>query len=75
MHLSLPLFSFTQWKDKCASFSFTTKKLTHSMCQVSLVVKYMRFKSAQQMNVLIQYIQVNLNGNSSIIIFTKMLNL
>ena len=41
MHLSLPLFSFIQWKDKCASYSFTTKKLTHSMCQVSLVVKYM----------------------------------
>ena len=40
MHLSLPLFSFTQWKDKCASYSFTTKKLTHSMCRVSLVVKY-----------------------------------
>ena len=40
MHLSLPLFSFTQWKDKFASYSFTTKKLTHSMCQVSLVVKY-----------------------------------
>ena len=38
--LSLPLFSFTQWKDKCASYSFTTKKLTHSLCQVSLVVKY-----------------------------------
>ena len=41
MHLSLPLFNFTQWKDKCTSCSFTTKKLTHSMCQVSLVVKYM----------------------------------
>ena len=40
VHLSLPLFSFTQWKDKCASYSFTTKNLTHSMCQVSLVVKY-----------------------------------
>ena len=40
MHLSLPLFKLTQWKDKCASYSFTTKKLTHSMCQVSLVVKY-----------------------------------
>ena len=40
VHLSLPLFSFTQWKDKCASYSFTTKKLTHSMCQVSLVFKY-----------------------------------
>ena len=40
MHLSLPLFNFTQWKDKCESLSFTTKKLTHSMCQVSLVVKY-----------------------------------
>ena len=40
MHLSLPLFSFTQWKDKCASYSLTTKKLTHSMRQVSLVVKY-----------------------------------
>ena len=40
MHLSIPLFNFTQWKDKCTSYSFTTKKLTHSMCQVSLVVKY-----------------------------------
>ena len=40
MHLSLPLFNFTQWKDKCASYSFTTKKLTYSMCQVSLAVKY-----------------------------------
>ena len=40
MHLSLPLFNFTQWKDKCTSCSFTTKKLTHSMCQLSLVVKY-----------------------------------
>ena len=39
MHLSLPLFNFTQWKDKCTSYSFTTKKLTHSMCQVSLVVR------------------------------------
>ena len=39
MHLSLHL-NFTQWKDKCASYSFTTKILTHSMCQVSLVVKY-----------------------------------
>ena len=29
-----------QWKDQCASYSFTTKKLTHSMCQVSVVVKY-----------------------------------
>ena len=29
-----------QWKDKCASYSFTTKKLTNSMCQVCLVVKY-----------------------------------
>ena len=38
VHLRLPLFNFTQWKDKCASYSFTTKKLTHSMCQVSLVV-------------------------------------
>ena len=27
-------------KDKCASHSFTTKKLAHSMCQVSLIVKY-----------------------------------
>ena len=40
MHLSLPLFSLTQWKDKCASYSFTTKKLTHSICQVSLAVKH-----------------------------------
>ena len=37
---SLPLFNFTQWKDKCAYYSFTTTKKTHSMCQVSLVVKY-----------------------------------
>ena len=44
VHLSLPLFNFTQWKDKCASYSFTTKKLTHSMCQVSLVVKYISIK-------------------------------
>ena len=28
VHLSLPLLSFTQWKDKCASYSFTTKKFT-----------------------------------------------
>ena len=41
VHLSVPLFSFMQWKDKCASYSLTTKKMTHSMCQVSLVVKYM----------------------------------
>ena len=41
MHLSLYLFNFKQWKDKCTSYSITTKKLTHSMCQVSLVVKYM----------------------------------
>ena len=40
MHLSLPLFIFTQLKDKCRLYSFTTKKLTHSLCQVSLVVKY-----------------------------------
>ena len=40
MHRSLPLFNFMQWKDKFASCSFTTKKLTHCMCQVSLVVKY-----------------------------------
>ena len=40
VHLILPMFNFTQWKDKCVSYSFTTKKLTHSMCQVSLVVKY-----------------------------------
>ena len=40
MHLSLPLFNFTQWKDKCTSYSYSTKILTHSMCQVSLVVKY-----------------------------------
>ena len=37
---SLPLYNFTQWKDKCASYSFNTKKLTYSMCQVSLIVKY-----------------------------------
>ena len=29
-----------QLKDKCASYSFTTKNLTYSVCQVSLVVKY-----------------------------------
>ena len=29
-----------QWKDKCASYSLTIKKLTHRLCQVSLVVKY-----------------------------------
>ena len=40
VHLSLPLFNFTQWKDKCATYSFTTKTLTHSKCQVSLVVEY-----------------------------------
>ena len=40
VHLSLPLFNLTQWKDTCASYSFTTKKLTNNMCQVSLVVKY-----------------------------------
>ena len=40
VHLRLPLFNFTQWKDRCASYSFTTKILTHIMCQVSLVVKY-----------------------------------
>ena len=40
MHFSLPLFNFTQSKDKCASYSFTTKQLTHSMGQVSFVVKY-----------------------------------
>ena len=40
VHLSLPLFNFTQWKDKCASCSFTTKKMTHRWCQVSLAVKY-----------------------------------
>ena len=42
---SLPLFSLTQRKDKSASYSFTTKIMTHSMCQVSLVVKYIRFFS------------------------------
>ena len=42
---SLPLFSLTQRIDKCASYSFTTKIMTHSMCQVSLVVKYIRFFS------------------------------
>ena len=40
MHLSQPLFNLTQWKDKCTSYSFTSKKMTHSSCQVSLVVKY-----------------------------------
>ena len=40
VHLSLPLFNFTQEKDKCALYLFTTKKLTHSRCQVFLVVKY-----------------------------------
>ena len=40
MHISLPLINFTQWKDEYTSYSFTTKILTHSMCQVSLVVKY-----------------------------------
>ena len=39
MHVSLPLFNSTQWKDKCASYSFTNKTLTHSICQVSSVVK------------------------------------
>ena len=39
-HCSLPLSNFTQWKDKCASYSFTTNNLTHSVYQVSLVVKY-----------------------------------
>ena len=39
-HVSLPLSKFMHLKDKCTSYSFTTKKLTHSMCQVSLVVKY-----------------------------------
>ena len=43
VHLSLPLFNFTQWKDRCASCSFTTKNLTHRMCQVSLVVKYILY--------------------------------
>ena len=46
MHLSLPLFYFTQWKDKCTSYLFTTKKLTHSMCQFSLVVKYIKISLA-----------------------------
>ena len=32
-----------QWKDKCTLYSFTTKKLTHSMCQVSLVNKYILY--------------------------------
>ena len=45
VHLSIPLFSFMQLKDKCASYSFTTKELTHSMCQVSLVVKYLSVQS------------------------------
>ena len=40
VHLSLPLFNFTQWKDKCASYLFNTKTLTHRLCQVSLVVNY-----------------------------------
>ena len=40
MHLSLLLFDFKHRKDKYASYLFTTKKSTHSMCQVSLVVKY-----------------------------------
>ena len=40
MHLRLPLFNFTHWKDKCASNSLTTKELTHSICPVSLAVKY-----------------------------------
>ena len=44
VHLSLRLFSFMQRKDKCASYSFTTKKVTHIMCQVSLVVKYILIK-------------------------------
>ena len=43
VYLSLPLFNFTLWKDSCALCSFTTKKkMTHSMCQVSLVVKYIK---------------------------------
>ena len=29
-----------QCKDKSASYVFTTKTLTHRMCQVSLVLKY-----------------------------------
>ena len=43
MHLSLPLFDFTQHKNKCASLRIhllPKKKLTNSVCQVSLVVKY-----------------------------------
>ena len=39
MHHNLPLFNFTECKDKYASYSFT-KKMTRSMCQVTLVVKY-----------------------------------
>ena len=34
VHLSLPLFNFTQWKNKCASYSFT------QYVSGSLVVKY-----------------------------------
>ena len=30
VHLSLHLFSFTQWKDKCASYSFTIH--LHTVC-------------------------------------------
>ena len=37
VHLSLPWFNLTQWKDKGASYSFTTQKVTQSMCQVSIV--------------------------------------
>ena len=54
MHLSLLLFNFTQMKDKCASYSFTTQKLTYSMCQVSLVVKYISH-AAHELMVLISY--------------------
>ena len=28
VHLSLPLFNFTPWKEKCESYMFITKKLT-----------------------------------------------
>ena len=50
VHPSLPLFTFRQWKDKCTSYSFTTKKLTHSMCQVSLVIKYTNFEENRSIN-------------------------
>ena len=40
MNLNLPLFNFTQWKGQCALCPFTTKTSKHSMCHVSLVIKY-----------------------------------